>query len=44
MNDKDNLKEVKCTSEKYRGLCDEAKEMHVSLLGLLLENEAEITC
>lgn len=40
MGGKEYVNEVKCTFDKYQGLCDEAKQMHETLLGLLPSDEA----
>lgn len=40
MGDKEYVKEVKYTFDKYQSLCDEAKQMHMTLLGLLPTDEA----
>ena len=40
MSDNDYANEVKCTFEKFKGLCDESTQIHVTLLGLLPEDEA----
>lgn len=40
IRDKEHVKEVKCAFEKYTVLCDEAKRVHVTLLGYLPTTEA----
>lgn len=41
MNDKGFAKEVKCSFAKFNTLCDEAKENHDTLMGLLPKGEVE---
>lgn len=41
MTDKECEKEVKCTFDKFKLMCNEAQNMHDTLLGLLPAKEAE---
>lgn len=40
LSDKEYVNEVKSAFSKYQVVCDEAKQMHVTLLGLLPKDEA----
>lgn len=41
MTDKECETEVKCTFDRYKTMCNEAQNMHDTLLGLLPAEEAE---